>query len=82
MMRGGGETNDSSFSKFARELEALRRLYEPYLVGLATYFLMELPHFVPPPGALDDWQTTADDVTAPAVTALIARDRSRAILPD
>jgi protein-tyrosine-phosphatase len=82
MMRSGIETTDPSFGKFMRELEALRQLYEPYLAGLATYFLMELPHFVPSPGALDDWQTTADDVTAPAITALIARNRSRANLPD
>jgi hypothetical protein len=82
MMRGGVNTTDSSFGKFAHELESLRQLYEPYLTGLATYFLMELPSFVPPPGALDDWQTTADDVTAPAITALIAHDRSRANLPD
>ena len=27
---------------------------------------------------LDDWQTTADNVTAPAIIALMARDRSRA----
>jgi hypothetical protein len=43
---------------------------------------MALPPFMPPPDALDDWQTTADDVTAPAIGALIARDRSRAILSD
>ena len=82
MMRGGIETTDATFGKFVRELESLRQLYEPYLAGLAIYFLMELPPFVPPPGALDDWQTTADDVTAPAITALIARNRSRAIPPD
>jgi hypothetical protein len=74
MMRGGVETTDPTFGKFMRELEALRLLYEPYLAGLATYFLMELPHFVPPPDALDDWQTTADEVTAPPITSLITRD--------
>jgi hypothetical protein len=82
MMQGGAETNDHTSGKFARELETLRTLYEPYLAGLGVYFLMALPPFMPPPGALDDWQTTADDVTAPAITALIARGRSRAILPD
>ena len=76
MMRGGVETTDPTFGKFMRELEALRHLYESYLAGLATYFLMELPPFVPPPDALDDWQTTADDVTAPPITSLIARDQS------
>ena len=82
MLRGVAETKDHTTGKFARELEALRNLYEPYLAGLGGYFLMALPPFMPPPGALDDWQTTADDVTAPAIGALIARDRSRAILPD
>ncbi len=65
-----------------RELETLRLLYEPYLAGLGSYFLMTLPPFMPPPDALDDWQTTADDVTAPAITALVVRNRSRAVLPD
>jgi len=82
MMQSGAGTNDHASGKFVRELEALRNLYEPYLAALATYFLMALPSFMPPPGSLDDWQTTADDITAPAITALIARDRSRAILPD
>ena len=82
MMHGGAETKDHTSGKFARELEALRNLYEPYLAGLGGYFLMALPSFMPPPGSLDDWQTTADGMTAPAITGLIARDRSRAILPD
>jgi hypothetical protein len=37
---------------------------------------------MPPPDALDDWQTTADNVTAPAITTLIMRNRSRATLGD
>jgi hypothetical protein len=54
-------------------LDTLRRLYEPYLAGLAQYLLMNLPPWVPPSGSLDDWQTTADDVTAPSITTLISR---------
>ena len=85
MLQAHKEINETSVhasKELARELEALRHLYEPYLAGLATYFLMALPPFMPPPGSLDDWQTTADEVTAPAITALIARDQSRSILGD
>lgn len=41
-----------------------------------------LPPFMPSAGALDDWQTTTDNLTTPAIIALIAHDRSQAILPD
>jgi hypothetical protein len=68
----------NSFDEVGRDLMMFRRLYEPYLAGLATYFLMSLPPFMPSAGALDDWQTTADNVTAPAITTLVARNRSRA----
>jgi hypothetical protein len=56
-------------------LDELRALYEPYLESLAEYLLMALPPWAPPPGALDDWQTTADGVTAPAVSVLVERQR-------
>jgi voltage-gated potassium channel Kch len=77
-----GEEVEGAFDETARELEALRQLYEPYMAGLGAYFLLSLPPFIPPPDALDDWQTTADDVTAPAITTLVARDRSRGVLRD
>ena len=57
-------------------LDELRALYEPYMEGLAEYLLMALPPWVPAPGTLDDWQTTADGVTAPSVTALVAHRRT------
>jgi hypothetical protein len=60
-----------------RELELLRGLYEPYMMGLADYFLMALPPWVPAPDALDDWQTTAENVTAPSIATLIARRVSK-----
>jgi hypothetical protein len=75
-----GETNARPADDLARELKTLRQLYEPYLAGLSAYFLMALPPFIPPPDALDDWQTTADNVTAPAITTLVTRDGSRASL--
>ncbi|HEX9067962.1 MAG TPA: hypothetical protein VF807_04275, partial [Ktedonobacterales bacterium] len=53
------------------QLDELRRLYEPYLEHLAAFLLMALPPWIPAPEALDDWQTTADGVTAPAVAVLV-----------
>lgn len=82
MAPAAGGDADRYFDEAERELQALRQLYEPYLTGLAAYFLMALPPFIPPPDALDDWQTTADDVTAPAITTLVARDGARAALHD
>jgi hypothetical protein len=58
-------------------LDELRALYEPYLEGLAMYGLMALPPWVPAPNALDDWQTTADNLTAPSISALVAYQRSQ-----
>jgi hypothetical protein len=54
-------------------LKELRALYESYVEGLAEYLLMELPPWVPAPGALDDWQTTAEGLTAPSIASLVAR---------
>ena len=56
------------------ELDALRQLYETHIAGLAATLLMTVPPWVPAPGALDDWQTTADDLTAPPIKALAFRD--------
>jgi Ion channel len=57
-----------------RELEGrlheLSALYEPYLAGLADRLMMPLPAWAPEPDGLDDWQTTADGVTAPSVAVL------------
>jgi hypothetical protein len=57
-------------------LADLRALYEPYLESLAEYLLMDLPPWAPAPEALDDWQTTADNVTAPSVAALVEQQHS------
>ncbi|HEV2238501.1 MAG TPA: ion channel [Ktedonobacterales bacterium] len=64
-------------TRTSTRLDELRALYEPYLEGLAAYQLMALPPWVPAPEALDDWQTTADNLTAPSITALVAHQRSR-----
>ncbi|HEV2461224.1 MAG TPA: potassium channel family protein [Ktedonobacterales bacterium] len=59
-------------------LKELRALYEPYIEGLAEYLLMDLPPWVPTPGALDDWQTTAEGLTAPSIASLVSRQRAPA----
>jgi hypothetical protein len=65
----------------AREVEGrlddFRTLYEPYLERLAAYLLMALPRWIPDADALDDWQTTADNVTAPSITTLSAQRKGR-----
>jgi hypothetical protein len=57
------------------KLKELRALYESYIEGLAEYLLMDLPPWVPVPGALDDWQTTAEGITAPSIATLVSRQR-------
>jgi len=74
MTTGGEEAK----REIKREVDKLHALYEPYLAQLGDYFLMALPPLIPARGALDDWQTTADDVTAPAITTLVAHDATHA----
>ena len=64
-------------------LNDIRALYEPYVAGLSHYLLMPLPPWVPADGALDDWQTTLQGVTAPSIVGLVSsrlgsRKRARA----
>jgi hypothetical protein len=46
-------------------LTAIRLVYEPYLQALSEYLLMDLPPWVPAPGALDNWESTAWDFASP-----------------
>lgn len=46
-------------------LAELRALYEPYLEVLADYLLMPVPGWLPKPKAVDNWQTSAWEVTSP-----------------
>ena len=39
-----------------------RDLYEPYVVSLARTLFFVLPSWIPEPGAVDNWQTTAWDI--------------------
>ncbi len=41
-----------------QKLEKLRSMYEPYVKALAADLLMPLPPWLPPPDAVDDWQTS------------------------
>lgn len=75
-VRGSSDAKESS--AVVSQLDDLRRLYEPYLEGLAKALLMPLPLWVPAPSDLDDWQTTADGVTAPSVAALVSRQKASA----
>jgi hypothetical protein len=40
-------------------------VYEPYVQALAEHLLMDLPSWVPTPGAQDNWETTAWDFASP-----------------
>jgi hypothetical protein len=46
-------------------LTAICATYEPYLAALAELLLMPLPPWVPPPGAEDNWETTAWEFSSP-----------------
>jgi hypothetical protein len=41
-----------------QKMEKLRGMYEPYVQALADRLLMPLPPWLPPPDAVDDWQTS------------------------
>lgn len=43
------------------KIEATRKLYEPYIRGLARRLSMDMPDLVPAPNQLDNWQTSAWD---------------------
>ncbi len=49
----------------SERLGAIRSTYEPYLAALSAYLLMDLPPWVPPPNAQDNWETTAWDFASP-----------------
>ena len=50
-LRIGGDTE--------KRLSELRRLYEPYICSLSNHLHIAIPPWVPEPGRLDSWQTTA-----------------------
>ena len=44
---------------FDEKIADLRQMYEPFVNGLAMYFVFALPPFVPQKAAVDNWQTSA-----------------------
>lgn len=48
-------------------LAELRGMYEPYLEVLSAHLLMPLPGWLPKPHAIDNWQTSAWEITSPAL---------------
>ena len=50
-----------------KKLARLRGTYEPFVSGLAKRIQVSLPPWLPPAGALDDWQTTAWDEQFPSI---------------
>jgi ion channel len=47
-------------------LTELRDMYEPYIQVLSEHLLMPLPGWLPQPRAIDNWQTSAWEVSGPA----------------
>jgi hypothetical protein len=47
-------------------LAELREMYEPYLKVLSEYLLMPLPGWLPAKRMVDNWQTSAWEITKPA----------------
>lgn len=47
-------------------LAELRDMYEPFLQVLSEHLLMPLPGWLPQPRAIDNWQTSAWEVSGPA----------------
>jgi hypothetical protein len=54
-------------------LAELRGMYEPYLEVLSTHLLMPLPGWLPKPHAIDNWQTSAWEITSPAAAEPIRK---------
>ena len=75
---GESKPSDSVGDEVEDWLDMLRALYEPYLQGLAEFLVMPLPPWVSEPGALDDWQTTADGLTSPSLSDLARHQQSDA----
>src|SRR6266704_3471588 len=47
-----------------KSLNELRAMYEPYVKVLSQYLMMPLPPWIPMPKAVDNWQTSAWEITA------------------
>jgi hypothetical protein len=61
-------------ARMATALEELRRLYEPFVNALATFFQFALPPFQPEKPPVDNWQTSAWLPRSPSFGSLPAVD--------
>jgi hypothetical protein len=68
----GRSTSDTPQS--AEKLTMLRGLYEPFLEGLATHFLLTLPPMLPAERIADNWQRSAWMPRTPGIGDLGAPD--------
>ena len=59
----------------ARQLAALRELYEPHLFALSMYLRVRLPGWLPDNETPDDWETTAWQWDRTVVIAAFERER-------
>jgi hypothetical protein len=57
------------------KLTELRGMYEPFVNGLAHYFLLNLPGFVPARATADNWQTSAWMPRTPGILELPQLER-------
>ena len=57
------------------ELAVLRGMYEPFVNGLAQYFLLRLPEFVSSHPTADNWQTSAWMPRTPGILDLPSMER-------
>jgi hypothetical protein len=59
----------------ATKLAELRGMYEPFLNGLACYFLLRMPDFCPARPTADNWQTSAWMPRTPGILELPQLER-------
>jgi hypothetical protein len=57
------------------KLAELRKMYEPFVNGLAQYFLLRLPEFLPSRRTADNWQTSAWMPPTPGILDLPSVER-------
>jgi hypothetical protein len=62
-------------AKTELKLAELRKMYEPFVNGLAQYFLFRLPEFVPSRPTADNWQTSAWMPCTPGILDLPSVER-------
>jgi hypothetical protein len=64
-------------AEMERKLAELRRMYEPYVNSMAWFLFMNLPPWIHPGNAMDNWQTSAWErnptvfASSPAATAQV-----------